>query len=183
MSGSSSRRGGTAGCLVVAAAALLAAPAAVASSLSGDTLAKVADALAIFVIILVPIVGVTVFWLVHILPEKFAHKRNHPQAQAIQVLCLLSLLFGGLLWPIAMLWAFTKPVLYRLAYGTDQGTAHGVEPAGEDAMSEAAMRLEVSKLKADLDRLAASPSAPPELESIREQLAALEPRLAAGEAR
>ena len=31
-----------------------------------------------------------------------------------------SLVFGGLLWPIAWLWAYTKPVGYRLAYGTEK---------------------------------------------------------------
>ena len=36
-------------------------------------------------------VGITVFWLVHILPEKIAHKKKHPQTGAIQCLCLLSL--------------------------------------------------------------------------------------------
>ena len=35
------------------------------------------------------------------------------------MLCLLSLFFGGLLWPIAWLWAYSKPVLYKMAYGTD----------------------------------------------------------------
>ena len=35
-------------------------------------------------------------------------------------MCLLSLVFGGLLWPIAWLWAYTKPVGYKLAYGTDK---------------------------------------------------------------
>jgi CBS domain containing-hemolysin-like protein len=85
-----------------------------------ETVDKVADVLTWFVIIVVPIVGIVVFWLVHILPEKFAHKRHHPQTEAIQVLCLLSLVFGGLLWPIAWLWAFTKPVAYRAAYGTDK---------------------------------------------------------------
>ena len=43
-----------------------------------------------------------------------------PAAQAIKTLCLLSLVFGGLLWPIAWLWAYTRPVGYRLAYGTDK---------------------------------------------------------------
>jgi len=33
---------------------------------------------------------------------------------------LLSLVFGGLLWPIAWLWAYSKPVLYKMAYGTDK---------------------------------------------------------------
>ena len=35
------------------------------------------------------------------------------------MLCLLSLAFGGLLWPLAWLWAYTKPVLHKMAYGTD----------------------------------------------------------------
>ena len=28
--------------------------------------------------------------------------------------------FGGILWPLAWLWAYTKPVLHKLAYGTDR---------------------------------------------------------------
>ena len=61
------------------------------------------------VFILVPVLFIAIFWMLHILPEKFAHKRNHPQADAIHVLCMLSLFFGGLLWPLAMIWAFMKP--------------------------------------------------------------------------
>src|ERR1700704_2012834 len=99
--------------------ALVATPAR-ASFLSGAALDKAADVLAVFVIVVVPVVAVVIFWLVHILPEKFAHKRHHPQRDAIQVLCLLSLAFGGLLWPIAWLWAFTRPVGFRAAYGTDK---------------------------------------------------------------
>ena len=67
-----------------------------------------------------PIVGITLFWIVHVLPEKIAHKRHHPQRDAIHMLCLLSLVFGGLLWPLAFLWAYSKPVLHKLAYGTDK---------------------------------------------------------------
>jgi hypothetical protein len=102
-----------------------------ASFLSGEALDKAADVLAVFIIILVPVVAVVVFWLVHILPEKFAHKRHHPQRDAIQVLCLLSLVFGGLLWPLAWLWAFTKPIGYRAAYGTDKHEDYYVEMAGK----------------------------------------------------
>jgi hypothetical protein len=75
--------------------------------------------LAWVVLIVAPAVGIAVFWIVHILPEKIAEKRRHPQAKAIQCLCLLSLFFGGLLWPLAWLWAYSKPVLHKLAYGTD----------------------------------------------------------------
>src|SRR5262245_26189716 len=105
----------------LAAAAIFAAlpSPAHASMFQGETLDKVADVLAWVVLIIVPIVGIVVFWLVHILPEKIAEKRHHPQAKAIQVLCLLSLFFGGLLWPLAWLWAYSKPVFYKMAYGTD----------------------------------------------------------------
>ena len=79
-----------------------------------------AEVLSWAVLVIVPIVGIGVFWLVHILPEKIAEKKQHPQAKAIQCLCLMSLVFGGLLWPLAWLWAYSKPVLYKLAYGTDK---------------------------------------------------------------
>src|SRR5215468_3062070 len=91
-----------------------------ASFLSGDALDTAADWIAIVVLIVVPVVVIVVFWLIHILPEKIAEKRHHPQKTAINTLCLLSLFFGGMLWPIAWLWAYTKPVAYRMAYGTDK---------------------------------------------------------------
>jgi CBS domain containing-hemolysin-like protein len=164
-------------------AALLAPAAAHASFLSGDTLATAANYLAVFVIIVVPIAVIVLFWLVHILPEKIAHKRHHPQKDAIQVLCLLSLVFGGMLWPIAWLWAYSRPVLYKMAYGTDKHEDYLKEHGGEAATRP--VQDEVSALRADLDRLAARTDAPRELEAIRDRLAALEPRLVgpAGETR
>ena len=90
-----------------------------ASLFHGETLDSIANGISWVVLIIAPIIGITVFWLVHILPEKIAHKKLHPQTRAIQCLCLLSLVFGGLLWPIAWLWAYSKPVLHKLAYGTD----------------------------------------------------------------
>jgi hypothetical protein len=110
---------------------LLSSPAD-ASLFQGDTLDAVADVIAWVALIIGPIVAIAVFWLVHILPEKIAEKRKHPQAKAIQTMCLLSLFFGGLLWPIAWLWAYTRPVLYKMAYGTDT-VEHG---AGEHAGGE-----------------------------------------------
>lgn len=76
--------------------------------LSGDALDTMANVLSWIVLFVVPIVAITVFWLLHIMPEKIAEKKKHPQTHAIHCLCLLSLFFGGLLWPIAGLWAYTK---------------------------------------------------------------------------
>ena len=95
-----------------------------AAFLAGEALDTAADVLAWVILVIVPIAGIVLFWLVHILPEQIAEKRHHPQQEAIKTLCLLSLVFGGLLWPIAWLWAYTKPVLYKMAYGTDTVDPH-----------------------------------------------------------
>ncbi|MFY0479883.1 DUF3302 domain-containing protein [Achromobacter marplatensis] len=79
----------------------------------------IADVLVWVVLVLVPILAIWIFWKLHVLPEVIAEKRRHPQAEAIKSLCLLSLAFGGMLWPFAWLWAHTRPVGYRLAYGRD----------------------------------------------------------------
>ena len=110
------------------AVVLLLPSSAHASIFQGETLDKVANVLTWVVLVIAPIVGIAVFLLIHILPEKIAEKKEHPQAKAIQCLCLLSLVFGGILWPLAWLWAYTRPVLHKLAYGTDT-VAHGHEDA------------------------------------------------------
>jgi hypothetical protein len=118
-----------------AIAAAMLATSAHASMFKGEALDTAADVLAWVVLVLVPIVGIVAFWLVHILPEKIAEQKKHPQAKAIQVLCLLSLVFGGMLWPIAWLWAYSKPVLYKLAYGTDEVEHEHGAPSGNTAQS------------------------------------------------
>jgi hypothetical protein len=97
-----------------------------ASFLSEGALDTAAEVLSWVVIVVVPIVAIGGFLFVHILPEVFAERRRHPQLAAIKTLCFLSLVFGGMLWPLAWLWAFTKPVLHKAAYGTD--VSHEPEP-------------------------------------------------------
>jgi len=111
--------------LLVAFATLVLPARAHASLFHGETLDSIANAISWVVLVIAPIIGISVFWMVHILPEKIAEKKKHPQAKAIQCICLLSLVFGGLLWPIAWLWAYTKPVLHKMAYGTDVDESHG----------------------------------------------------------
>jgi CBS domain containing-hemolysin-like protein len=119
-----------------AATLALAAPSAQASFLEGEALDTMANVVSWFAITVVPIGVIWLFWMVHVLPEKIAEKKGHPNAPAIKVLCLLSLVFGGLLWPLAWLWAYTKPSMYKLAYGTDRVDYHAEEatpePAAED---------------------------------------------------
>ena len=119
-----------------------------ASLFQGETLDAVANGISWVVLIVAPVIGIAAFWLVHILPEKIAEKKKHPQTKAIQCLCLLSLCFGGLLWPIAWLWAYTKPVLHKLAYGTDVDESHG---HGHGQLTED--QKEIEKLRARLAEL------------------------------
>jgi hypothetical protein len=118
----------------------------------------------------VPIGGIVLFWLVHILPEKIAHKRHHPQRDAIQVLCLLSLVFGGLLWPLAWLWAYTKPVAHKAAYGTEKHDDYFHEK-GEKARAGELLEHELEHLREELDAMDAKGSLTAELKSLRRSLA------------
>jgi hypothetical protein len=163
-----------AGIALAAAGFLLFPSDARASLLSPELEDKLANFLALFVIFVVPVVLIVLFWLVHILPEKIAHNRHHPQFEAIRTLCLLSLVFGGLLWPIAWIWAYSKPVLYKMAYGTDAVThaPTGHEPPITDdtSLHDRIARLEGRVPAADLDLL-------------RADLAAIEAKHAEPEAR
>jgi hypothetical protein len=146
------------------------------SAASSEFVDSAAHVLALFIIIAVPIGGIVLFWLVHILPEKFAHQRHHPQLAAIKTLCLLSLVFGGILWPLAWLWAFTKPVLHQAAYGRDKHDdyyeKHGVPaPASDEAQ---ALRTEIARVRQEIVELEKRGDLPTALAALRERLAELE---------
>jgi uncharacterized protein DUF3302 len=143
-----------------------------ASFLSGEALDTMADWVAIAVLVLVPIGAIVVFWLIHVLPEKVAEKRHHPQKDAITTLCLLSLVFGGLLWPIAWLWAYSRPVAYRVAYGTDKHEDYFTE-MGDKARGGALLTDELDHLRHELDVMAEHGQLPPKLRALRHELDAL----------
>jgi hypothetical protein len=150
--------------------ALAFAPSAHASFLPPELMDSAAMYLAWFVIIFVPIGGIVLFWLVHVLPEKIAHKRHHPQRDAIQMLCLLSLVFGGLLWPIAWLWAYVKPVTYKMAYGTEKHDDYFREMSGKAKAGEL-LEHELAHLREELDAMDAKGALTAELKVLRRELA------------
>ena len=166
--------------LALTASLWAAASPAFASFLSGEALDTAATVVAWGVICIVPIVVIVLFWMVHVMPEKIAIKRHHPQKEAIHTLCLLSLVFGGLLWPIAWLWAYTKPVGYRLAYGTEKHDNYYME-MGEKAKAGTLVQEDITHLRHELDAMAAKGTLPPNLKALREDLDAIrtEPTAAA----
>jgi CBS domain containing-hemolysin-like protein len=156
---------------VAGAATLLFAGSAQASMFAGEALDKAADYLALFVIFVVPIILVAVFWYVHILPEKVAEQREHPQKEVINVICLLSLVFGGLLWPIAWIMAYSKPVIYKMAYGRDK---HDDYYAALEEKDAAVPGNEVARLRTELDALAQRGQLPDELRELHARLVAVQ---------
>ena len=156
-------------CIGAALLAMFVVPSAHASMFKGETLDSVANAMAWFVLIVMPVAGVALFWIVHVLPEKIAAKRHHPNKDAIHVLCLLSLVFGGMLWPIAWLWAYTRPVAHKLAYGTEKHEDYFVEQ-GELAATGKLAEEHVAQLRAELEHLKQRGQLTPDLQRVYTRL-------------
>jgi CBS domain containing-hemolysin-like protein len=150
------------------------APAAHASIFKGEALDKASDVLAVVILFFVPIMLITVFWLVHILPEKVAEQRQHPQKEVIKVICLLSLFFGGLLWPIAWIMAYSKPVIYKMAYGRDKHDDYYENLAATGTRDATLLSTEVTRLRAELDLLAKRGQLPVELREMHTRLTAVQ---------
>jgi len=179
VSGRASHPGRAGARVVIALAAilLLAPREAHASLLSPEAEDSVANFLALFVLFVVPVALIVLFWMVHVLPEKIAHKRHHPQLDAIRTLCLLSLVFGGLLWPLAWIWAYTKPVMHKMAYGTDTASHDADEPHEGVPVATTGTGLHDRLARLEQRGIPAS-----ELKALRADLEALEKKYAADEA-
>ncbi len=64
-------------------------------------------ALIILITIAITIIGVWIF--LGMLPGQIAKKRNHPQAEAINICGWWGAITMGLLMPLAFIWAHTSP--------------------------------------------------------------------------
>lgn len=78
------------------------------------------------------LVGLWLFVELGSLPGKKAAERQHPQAEAINVLGWLGLLFGGVGWIAACVWAHMKPVFAPVAPAAapDATTGEAAPPNG-----------------------------------------------------
>jgi len=64
------------------------------------------DIFAWIVLIILSATLVFVFCLLGWLPGHIAKSRGHPWADAVRVAGWITLIFGFVLWPIAMIWAY-----------------------------------------------------------------------------
>jgi hypothetical protein len=160
----------------LAAMAALAPAAAQASFLPPEVMDTAAMVLAWVVIIVAPLIAIGLFLVVHVLPEKIAEHNHHPQQGAIKTLCFLSLVFGGMLWPFAWLWAYTRPVLYRSVYGTEKHEHYFVEMGNRAAKGELD-QLELDHLRDELAEMSSKGTLPKAIRDLPAIVAQARPKV------
>ena len=85
-------------------------------------------ALIVLIVLIAAVVGVWV--ILGMTPGKIARKRNHPQAEAINVCGWWGVITMGILLPLAFIWAYTNPPGHQ---GNEKDEFDMPEP---DAMEE-----------------------------------------------
>src|SRR5271169_5678987 len=68
------------------------------------------------------------------LPGQLARKWSHPQASAINAASWIGIATGGVLWPLAFIWAFTTPTVRPAPEPMDERQPPG--PDGSPAASK-----------------------------------------------
>ncbi len=81
------------------------------------------DAFAFLVFAILIAVAVIVIVKLGQLPGQLARKWNHPQAAAINVASWIGIATGGLVWPVAFIWAFINPIKPAQAPGAEENLA------------------------------------------------------------
>lgn len=67
------------------------------------------DVFALLILVVLLVTFIVILGVLGALPGYVARSRNHPQADAINVGGWIGLLFGGVLWPLVLIWAYTRP--------------------------------------------------------------------------
>jgi hypothetical protein len=102
------------------------------------------DAFAFVVFAVLIFVGVIIVVSLGKLPGQLAKKWNHPQASAINAMSWIGIATGGLLWPVAFIWAFTTP------FGSKSSAKDERQPISASESDVAATRL--AALRKPLDK-------------------------------
>jgi Na+/H+ antiporter NhaD/arsenite permease-like protein len=81
------------------------------------------------ILIVLGFLGLWIFVELASLPGKKATERDHPRAEAINILGWLGLLFGGVGWMVALVWAHAPPLALPAAAETNAPAPTGVPDA------------------------------------------------------
>lgn len=74
------------------------------------------DFISVFILFACVVIIVVGIWKIHTLPGVIAKRRNHPQAEAIEITAYLGLIAFPL-WMAALIWAYVKPVMRPIEIG------------------------------------------------------------------
>lgn len=66
------------------------------------------DYAAWFVLVFLAVLGIAVVFFIGSLPGSIARKRKHPYAEAISIGGWVTMLAGGILWPLVLMWAYCQ---------------------------------------------------------------------------
>jgi CBS domain containing-hemolysin-like protein len=81
------------------------------------------DYAAWFVLALLAVVIVGVVFFIGNLPGSVARKRNHPNAEAIAMGSWATLIFGVVLWPLVLMWAYSPNLFVKQVSTSREGEA------------------------------------------------------------
>ena len=96
------------------------------------------DAFAFLVFAILIAVALIVIVKLGQLPGQLARKWGHPQASAINAASWIGIATGGLLWPLAFIWAFTTPTARPALEPREEHqvpATQGMPAAGKDVQS------------------------------------------------
>lgn len=94
-----------------------------------------------FVVMFVLLTAVAVFIkILGALPGKLARNRAHPQADAINICGWLGIVTLGIAWPVALVWAYTRPTTADSASPQEAGSTKSVESL-KQTIDELSQRL------------------------------------------
>ncbi|MGY0574268.1 DUF3302 domain-containing protein [Bradyrhizobium sp. RDM12] len=103
------------------------------------------DAFAFVVFAVLIFVGVIIVVNLGKLPGQLARKWNHPQAGAINAMSWIGIATGGLLWPVAFIWAFTTP--FGVKSAKDEVRPHQTVPGTGDSVTASPQLSEVKETR------------------------------------
>lgn len=66
------------------------------------------DLFALLILLTMAGAVLTVLYFIGSWPGRVAHSREHPDARAIEIGGWATLVFGGLFWPIVLMWAYRR---------------------------------------------------------------------------
>jgi len=86
--------------------------------------------LVVLLILVTSVIGAVV--ALAIWPGRIARARNHPYADAVSVAGWVGILAGGVFWPLALVWAYSTPVVLEKVPTQSPGDAVPQNDTGEN---------------------------------------------------